>query len=67
VATRQDNKDFVVTAFDTLFNPRDYVAAEAFWSPKYVQRSAHIERRPTHLTNAHGRIHQRRSGIDGRA
>jgi predicted SnoaL-like aldol condensation-catalyzing enzyme len=43
VATRQDNKDFVVTAFDTLFNQRDDAAAEAFWSPNYVQRSAHLE------------------------
>jgi predicted SnoaL-like aldol condensation-catalyzing enzyme len=37
-----DNKALVVKAFDTLFNQRDYVAAEAFWSPDYVQHSAHI-------------------------
>jgi predicted SnoaL-like aldol condensation-catalyzing enzyme len=43
MATPQDNKDFVLTAFDTLFNQRDYAAAEAFWSPNYVQHSAHIE------------------------
>jgi predicted SnoaL-like aldol condensation-catalyzing enzyme len=30
-------------AFDTLFNKRDYAAAEHFWSPKYIQHSAHIE------------------------
>ena len=32
----------VLTAFDTLFNKRDYVSAERFWSPRYVQHSAHI-------------------------
>ena len=33
---------FVLNAFDTLFNKRDYAAAERFWSPRYVQHSAHI-------------------------
>src|SRR5262252_5062448 len=37
------NKRIVLEAFDTLFNKRDYVAAERFWSPNYVQHSAHIE------------------------
>ena len=37
------NKALVLTAFDTLFNKRDYAAAERFWSPHYVQHSAHIE------------------------
>jgi predicted SnoaL-like aldol condensation-catalyzing enzyme len=37
-----DNKSIVLMAFDTLFNKRDYKAAEAFWSPDYVQHSAHI-------------------------
>ena len=32
----------VLKAFDTLFNKRDYVAAERFWSPRYIQHSAHI-------------------------
>jgi predicted SnoaL-like aldol condensation-catalyzing enzyme len=36
------NKALVLEAFDTLFNQRDYVAAERFWSPDYVQHSAHI-------------------------
>lgn len=27
---------------DTLFNKRDYAAAERYWSPNYVQHSAHI-------------------------
>ena len=36
------NKALVVEAFDTLFNKRDYAAAEKFWSPDYIQHSAHI-------------------------
>jgi len=36
------NKAVVLEAFDTLFNKRDYVAAERFWSPAYIQHSAHI-------------------------
>lgn len=36
------NKELVLKAFNTLFNKRDYVAAEAFWSPNYIQHSAHI-------------------------
>jgi predicted SnoaL-like aldol condensation-catalyzing enzyme len=37
------NKALVLEAFDTLFHKRDYVAAEKFWSPRYIQHSAHIE------------------------
>ena len=37
------NKARVLEAFDTLFNKRDYVAAERYWSPNYIQHSAHIE------------------------
>ena len=37
------NKAIVLKAFDTLFNRRDYPAAERFWSPDYIQHSAHIE------------------------
>jgi predicted SnoaL-like aldol condensation-catalyzing enzyme/predicted ester cyclase len=40
---QQANKALVIKAFDTLFNKRDYAAAEEFWSPKYIQHSAHIE------------------------
>ncbi|CAI8782881.1 nuclear transport factor 2 family protein [Pseudomonas sp. fls2-241-R2A-110] len=36
------NKSIVLEAFDTLFNKRDYVAAEAYWSPAYIQHSALI-------------------------
>ncbi|RDJ97720.1 nuclear transport factor 2 family protein [Paraburkholderia lacunae] len=40
--TPEQNKALVLEAFDTLFNKRDYVAAERFWSDRYVQHSAHI-------------------------
>jgi len=36
------NKTLVLEAFDTLFNKRDYAAAEHYWSPNYIQHSAHI-------------------------
>ena len=36
------NKALALEAFDTLFNRRDYAAAERFWSPRYIQHSAHI-------------------------
>jgi predicted SnoaL-like aldol condensation-catalyzing enzyme len=42
-ATPEANKALVLEAFDTLFNKRDYEAAEKFWSPKYIQHSAHIK------------------------
>ncbi len=37
------NKALVLEAFDTLFNKRDYARAERYWSPNYIQHSAHIE------------------------
>jgi predicted SnoaL-like aldol condensation-catalyzing enzyme len=37
------NKATVLEAFDTLFNKRDYDKAAKFWSPGYIQHSAHIE------------------------
>src|SRR3977135_3599793 len=40
--TQERNKARVLEAFDTLFNKRDYVAAERYWSPNYIQHSAHI-------------------------
>ena len=39
----EKNKAIVLEAFDTLFNRRDYTAAEKLWSPNYIQHSAHIE------------------------
>jgi len=40
--TEEKNKKLVLEAFDTLFNKRDYAAAERYWSPNYIQHSAHI-------------------------
>ena len=40
--TSAENKALVLEAFDTLFNKRDYAAAERFWSDRYIQHSAHI-------------------------
>jgi hypothetical protein len=34
---QEKNKATVLEAFDTLFNRRDYGAAEQFWSPRYLQ------------------------------
>ena len=38
----ETNKALVLEAFDTLFNKRDITGAERFWSPNYIQHSAHI-------------------------
>src|SRR5271154_4431413 len=38
----ETNKALVLEAFDALFNQRDYTAAERYWSPQYIQHSAHI-------------------------
>jgi predicted SnoaL-like aldol condensation-catalyzing enzyme len=40
--TSEEVKAFVLEAFDTLFNRRDYAAAARFWSEAYIQHSAHI-------------------------
>jgi hypothetical protein len=40
--TPEQNKALVLETFDTLFNKRDYAAAERFWSDRYIQHSAHI-------------------------
>jgi predicted SnoaL-like aldol condensation-catalyzing enzyme len=42
-AIQETNKKLVLDAFDTLFNKRDYAAAEKYWAPDYIQHSAHIE------------------------
>lgn len=39
----EKNKAIILKAFNTLFNKRDYTAAERFWSPDYIQHRAHIE------------------------
>src|SRR6202142_4374830 len=40
--TPEQNKATVLEAFDPLFNKSNYAAAECFWSPTYIQHSAHI-------------------------
>jgi len=40
--TPVQNKELVLQAFETLFNKRDYNAAEQYWSSNYIQHSAHI-------------------------
>jgi predicted SnoaL-like aldol condensation-catalyzing enzyme len=40
---QEKNKALVLEAFDRLFNKRDYPDAERYWSPDYIQHSAHIE------------------------
>jgi predicted SnoaL-like aldol condensation-catalyzing enzyme len=47
----EKNKAMVLEAFDVLFNRRDYAAAERFWSPGYIQHSAHIAPGPEGLFN----------------
>ena len=41
-AIEEKNKALILKAFDTLFNQCDYVSAERYWSPNYIQHSAHI-------------------------
>jgi hypothetical protein len=38
--TEDSNKALVLEAFDTLFNKRDYKAAERYWSSNYIQHIA---------------------------
>ena len=38
----EKNQALVLEAFDALFNRRDYEAAARYWSPDYIQHSAHI-------------------------
>jgi predicted SnoaL-like aldol condensation-catalyzing enzyme len=47
----EKNKALVLEAFDALFNKRDYKVAERFWSPNYIQHSAHIPPGPEGLFN----------------
>jgi predicted SnoaL-like aldol condensation-catalyzing enzyme len=58
----ETNKALVLDAFDALFNRRDYKAAERFWSPEYIQHSAHIAPGREGLFNLITvRIHRQRS------
>jgi predicted SnoaL-like aldol condensation-catalyzing enzyme len=42
VASEAINKALVLVALDTLFNERDYCAAEQYWSPGLILHCAHI-------------------------
>ena len=42
MTSEEQNKAFVLKAFDTLFNKKDITAAENFWSPDYIQHSGLI-------------------------
>jgi predicted SnoaL-like aldol condensation-catalyzing enzyme/predicted ester cyclase len=42
MSSSEQTKKFILEAFDTLFNKRDYAKAAKFWSPNYIQHSAHI-------------------------
>jgi hypothetical protein len=68
-STESKNKALVLEAFDTLFNKRDYAAAERFWSSNYVQHSAHIEPGRERSLQPHqgcSRVSQVRAGRDRR-
>jgi predicted SnoaL-like aldol condensation-catalyzing enzyme len=47
MTTPEQNKVLVLKAFDTLFNKRDYAAAERLWSDLYIQ---HEDEHFEHLT-----------------
>ena len=38
----EKNKALLLEGFETLFNRRDFEAAKRYWSPDYIQHSAHI-------------------------
>ncbi|WDF79009.1 nuclear transport factor 2 family protein [Mucilaginibacter sp. KACC 22773] len=38
----EKNKSLALEAFDAAFNKRDKAAYERYWSPDYIQHSAHI-------------------------
>jgi len=40
--TAEKNKAIAIEAFETLFNRRDFEQAARYWSPDYIQHSAHI-------------------------
>jgi predicted SnoaL-like aldol condensation-catalyzing enzyme len=60
------NKAIVRNAFEALFNQRDFVVAEAFFSPNYVQHSAHIppgREGLLELVKSFPSTHQREMGV----
>jgi hypothetical protein len=63
--SEESNKALVLEAFDTLFNKRDYAAAERFWSSNYIQHSAHIEPGREGLFNGDRQIKEHEAEQDG--
>ena len=51
--TQERNKALVLEAFDTLFNKRDYEAAQRYWSPNYIQHRRILPRAGSGLLRAH--------------
>jgi hypothetical protein len=62
----EDNKRLVLDALDTLFNKRDFEAAERFWSPNYIQHGAYPTRQrgPIQLDSERPRGPALRTQID---
>ena len=52
---QEENKALVLEAFDTLFNKRDYVAAERYWSP-ITFNTALISRRAAMVCSISSRV-----------
>jgi predicted SnoaL-like aldol condensation-catalyzing enzyme len=40
--TQEKNRARLLEGFNVLFNQRNYETAERYWSPNYIQHSAHI-------------------------
>ncbi|MDT5340995.1 MAG: hypothetical protein QOE52_179 [Mycobacterium sp.] len=66
-AAEERNKAFVLEAFDTLFNRCDYAAAQRFWSPDYIQHSAHIAPGPEGLFELRKQVadYEASGGLEG--
>jgi predicted SnoaL-like aldol condensation-catalyzing enzyme len=43
-APEERNRRIALTAFETLFNERDYEKACSFWSPDYIHHSGQVPR-----------------------
>jgi hypothetical protein len=58
--TKQErNKALVLEAFDTLFNKRDYVEAEHYWSP-HTSSTARTSRAAARASSTSSRACRRR-------
>jgi predicted SnoaL-like aldol condensation-catalyzing enzyme len=60
----EQNTRLVLSAFDTLFNRRDYDAASTMWSEDYIQHSTHIApSRAGLFDRARSRTDESKSGL----